>query len=370
MKNGRPRIVVECFYQKIKPQQEVSVMSKKKVYLGLDVHARHCTLGCMDGRGNFHGTVTFRTNEKELIHHVDDLQAGKKYLALEEGPLAYWISQTLKSYVTEIVIADPREIPLVSRNARKNDRDDARNLCRLLRMGELRHVYHPEEDHRTVFKTAVQHYLDCRDHQTNLKRKIKAKYRMWGVVDIDGNSIYNCNKKDHFIRQIKPIAVRNQLERMYSLLEIALHTQSEALKEARRLGARYPEIKEFMKMPGVGPIGALIFDAYIQTPYRFRTKSEVYKYCKLSVTDKTSDNKPIGYSRLDPAGNSELKAMSYRTVIAARNMKRTNEVKRYYQDSLKQTKDKTHARLNTQRKIVSVMHGIWRKKEAYKPELF
>ncbi len=345
-------------------------MSKKQVYMAIDAHARHCVLGVMNCRGNFLYSNRFTTCETELIKNVKDVDAGKKILAIEEGPLVFWIAQTLRPYVDEIVISDPRETFLISRNAMKRDKLDVRNLCRLLRLGELKQVYHPQEDHRAIFKAAVQQYIDIRNQQRSIKQKIKAKYRGWGVPDVEGVSVYNPDKKDKYLKKVNALAVRNQLERLYSLLSIAIEMQVSALKEAIRLSRRYLEIKKFMKIPGVGIIGAMIFDAYIQTPDRFRRKQHLWRYSKLGVTDRSSDGKPLAYKRLDRAGNGELKAMSYRAFLAALNRKDENEVRQFYNRSLQQTRNQTRARLNTQRKILSVLHGVWRKKEVYRPELF
>ena len=115
----------------------------------------------------------------------------------------------------------------------------------------------------------------------------------------------------------------------------------------------------------MGDIGALIFDAYIQTPHRFTHKSCLFRYCQLAVTDRSSDGKPLGFKRLDRAGNSELKSMSYRAFLCAMRVKRQNEVRTFYENSKRSTCNPTRARLNTQRKIISVMHGVWRKGEEY-----
>lgn len=344
-------------------------MSRKKVYLAIDAHASHCVLGVMDCRGNFGGSYRFVTSETELISHVEEIDAGKKILTVEESEIAYWISRTLRPYVTEIIIADPREIPLVSRNACKNDRNDVRNLCRLLRLGELRRVYHPEDDSRAVFKTTVQQYIDLRNQVKKLKQKIKGKYRYWGIP-IAGKSVYNQQKKHMYLKQISSTAVRNQLKRLYCLLDVSTKMKESVLKEAEHFGKKFPEISEFMKIPGIGIVGALIFDAYIQTPHRFRKKSQLYRYSKLSIVKRSSDEKQIGRVKLDRAGNGELKAMSNRAFTCAMGTRHDNEVKRYYNASLSQTGNSTHARLNTQRKILSVLHGVWRKREEYRPELF
>ena len=54
-------------------------------------------------------------------------------------------------------------------------------------------------------------------------------------------------------------------ERLYTLLSAALETQDSALKEAESLNQKHHEIKEFLKIPGVGIIGALVFDAIFST---------------------------------------------------------------------------------------------------------
>jgi len=221
-----------------------------------------------------------------------------------------------------------------------------------------------------VFKASVQQYLDFRDQETALKRKIKAKYRSWGVPRVEGTCVYNPKKRGDYLGQLKSPVIRNQLSRLYVMLDNALSMQASALAEAKRLGSQYPEIKEFMKVPGIGNIGALLFDSYIQTPDRFTSKSRLHRYCQLAVTDRSSDGKPLGYKRLDKAGNSELKAMSYRAFIVAMRILRPNEVRAFYEASLLRTRNHTRARLNTQRKILSVLHGIWRSGQEYKPELF
>jgi transposase len=324
----------------------------------------------MSARGEFQRSWRFPTGERELIRHVTGVEAGCKILAIEEGPLTYWVAQTLRPYVEDVLIADPKENPSISRNAMKNDKVDVRQLCRLLRLGELKRVYHPEDDERAVFKAAVQQYLDFRDQEVKLKHKLKAKFRGWGVHQIEGTEVYNPKKREEFLARVKHKAVEHQLRRLYVMLETAVEMQKLALDESVHLARGYPEIPEFKKLPGVGDVGALVFDAYIQMPHRFPHKSCLYRYCQLAVTDRSSDGKPLGYKRLDRAGNSELKAMSYRAFLSAMRVKRDNEVRRYYQQSLQNTGEPTRARLNTQRKILSVMHGLWRKGEEYEAAKF
>jgi transposase len=293
-----------------------------------------------------------------------------KYLTVEEGPLAAWIARTLNEYTAKILICDPRKNSNIRRDPNKNDHRDTCELSRLLWLGELSAVYHPQDDERAIFKAAAQQYLDLRKTQINLKCKLKAKFRSWGVPDVEGTLVYGARHRSEYLDRMARPVIRHQLQRLYDLLDEALRVQEEAFQELQHIGQPYPEIHEFTKIPGVGPVGAHIFDAFIQTPDRFADKQKVWRYCQIAVTDRSSDGKPLGYRRLDRNGNSELKALSYWAWKGAIHCREDNEVKRFYQLSLERTHDRTHARLNTQRKIIAAMWSLWKRKEAYQPERF
>ena len=341
---------------------------RKIAYLSMDVHARNCVLGDMDGNGKFRGNQSFTTCEVNIIKALKAIKAKKKYLVIEAGPMSNWVAQVANDHLTKVFICDPRENALIFKGSFKNDKIDTKKLCRLLRLNEFKEVYHPENDQRAIFKAAIQHYQDLRDQLTAVKQKIKAMYRQWGLIDVFTDSVYSVSGRDRFLAQVQHRPIYSQLKRLYTILDTTAAMKQDALNSMVSLGRHYPEIKEFEKMSGMGITGSHTFDAYIQTPHRFAKSSRLWKYSRLGITDRSSDGKPLGFKRLDKSGINELKALSYRAFLTA--MKSDNEVKGFYLKSLQRTHDKKHARLNTQRKILSVMLGIWKKGEAYRPELF
>lgn len=341
---------------------------KKIAYLAMDVHANNCVLGEMGYAGTFRGNQVFPTSEQNIIEALKGVKAKEKYLTLEESNLAYWVAQVSSPYVTDVIPCDPKENALIYRSSVKKDKVDTKKLCRLLRLGELKRVYHPESDDRALFKASAQHYIDFRDQQIALKQKIKAMYRHWGVIDVSGEAVYSAEKRHDYLSQVTHLNIRNQLNRLYSIMDSTESMQQKAKKSMISLGRKYPEIKEFKKIPGIGDISAHIFDAFIQTPDRFASRRKLWRYCRLGVTDRSSDGKPLGYKRLDRSGISEIKASIYQAWMSA--LKGDNEVKQFYLNSLQRTHSRVHARLNTQRKIIAVMLRLWKSGEAYKPQLF
>jgi len=341
---------------------------RKIAYLAIDVHASNSVLGEMESDGHFRGNQSFTTSEKNIIDTLKAVKAKEKYLTIEEGPLTYWAAQVAAPYVTEVIPCDPIENALIYKSPHKKDKVDTKKLCRLLRLGELNRVYHPENDHRALFKAAAKHYIDLRYQLIALKQKIKAMYRHWGIIDVNGMSVYSPKGREEFLRLIKHIHIHNQLHRLYCLMDKTESMREQALKAMKRMGRKYPEIKEFIKIPGMGEVGAHLFDAHIQTPHRFPDKHKFWRYCRMGVTDRSSDGKPLGFKRLDRSGISELKAIAYRAWMVS--MKGDNEVKRFYSESFRRTYSHVHARLNTQRKILAVMYGLWKRGEPYNPQLF
>ena len=200
---------------------------QKIAYLAIDLHAKNFMMGNMDDKGIFKGNLKYSTSEKHIIHALKSVKAIIKYLTIEEGPLTYWAAQIANPYVEQVFVCDPRENALIYKSPNKKDKVDAQRLCRLLRLGELKRVYHAENDDRSIFKAAVQHYIDLRNQLIRVKHKIKAMFRRWGVIDVSTDSVYSKAGRDKYLELIKHLPIRTQLKRLYYLMD-----QTDALRKS------------------------------------------------------------------------------------------------------------------------------------------
>lgn len=341
-------------------------------YTGLDLHATHSEFGVIDGHGQEQQRHKLATDPKLMNDWLGSLSANHIFLAVEEGPLTQWISWQLSGVVDELVVCDPKENFWISRSAKKTDRIDAVKLARLLRMGELRPVWHSEQKNdRALFAAAATHYITMRREQVRLKHQIKSRFRRWGVIDVSGETVYSTQGRAGYLEQLTDGCIRTQIAGLFTLLDHTVDAQADAKEQMLRLGSGYEEIVEFQKMPGIGPILAYLFSGIVQTPHRFERVQQLWRWGGLGITDRSSNGKPLGYEKLDPNGRSEIKDISYRAWKAgATQATTTNEVKRFYETSLSNSSSQTNARLNTQRKILKVLWTIWRKQVCYNPDLF
>ena len=136
-----------------------------------------------------------------------------------------------------------------------------------------------------------------------------------------------------------------------------------------RAAQALPEISIIRTAPGIGPISACRFSAYVHSPQRFSSTRKLWKYCRLSVSHRSSNGKPLRRPRIDRSGCGRLKDVSRKAFEAALRRKDNNGFQRAYYRALEQTHDATHARLTVQRKIVSTLRAMWINQTPYSDRL-
>lgn len=342
--------------------------TQKQAYIGIDLHSKNFCIGYMNNTGKYINQQTLPTTAKQLAGAVARIPAGHKSLTIEQGNMAFWAANELAPLVDKLIICDPRENALISRNTCKNDSLDTYRLCKLLRLGELKSVWCPGQlGQRRLFFHQIKEYQRLRKMLTNNKRQLLSTLRHWGY----NRKVSKGDYRDwsEVVGGIAPEGLRQEIRAKFEL--IAMLARQKKLQQERyeQHGADYWEIAEFQKMPGIGAIGAHTFSGYIQNPHRFSSRGELISFCKLGVRSYRSDGRKLRSERLSKAGYGCLKEVSHRAWKVAKGGE--NEVNWFFQDSLKRCEgNKDHARLNTQRKILKTLWSLWKNKQTYRPEKF
>src|SRR5262249_23145746 len=246
----------------------------------------------------------------------------------------------------------PQANAWIAKDADKCDRIDAFKLADLLRLNRFKEVHYPAAQSRRDFKVLVQHYDELTQQQARLKTKLKARLRMQGVI-VSGEEVFSAKGRKAALQEVKSAVVRTAIKQLYAVLDQSRASQTEARRLMLRAAQALPEIKWLKTAPGIGPIGACRFSAYIHEPRRFSSTRKLWKYCRLSVSHRSSNGKPLRRPRLDRMGCGRLKDVSRKAFEAALRRRDHNGFQRAYHRALAQTHDARHARLTVQRKIVS-----------------
>ena len=110
-------------------------MSSEK-YIGLDVHQATISVAVMDSQGKVVMESILETKASTLLEFFAGLR-GSLFVTFEEGTWAAWLYDLLKPHVTEVLVCNPRKIPL-HKQGNKSDKIDARKLAERLRLHDLK----------------------------------------------------------------------------------------------------------------------------------------------------------------------------------------------------------------------------------------
>jgi transposase len=338
-----------------------------QVYVGLDLGSSLFQQVTINASGAISLNRSFSTSEANLRKAFADLR-GEIQVHLEAGELAPWVTAVISPLVQRVVCSHPAANAWIAKDADKCDRVDAFKLAELLRLNRFKEVHYPQQQSRRDFKTLVQHYDELTAQQARLKTKLKARLRMQGVI-VTGERLFSAAGRKPVLAQVRSRDIRLAITQLYEVLDQSISAQAQARLLMLRAAQAFPEIKLFRTVPGVGPIGACRFSAYIHAPQRFSSKRKLWKYCRLSVSHRSSNGKPLRRPRLDRSGCGRLKDVSRKAFEVAVRSRHDNGFKRTYQQALESTHDAVHARLTVQRKIVSTLRAIWLSHSPYREQL-
>lgn len=336
-------------------------------YVGLDLGSTACYQVVMTADGKIIRSRPFAASEQNLRLAFSGFD-GDLLVHTEAGELADWVCQVIQPLVKRVVVSHPQSLAWIAKDSRKCDKVDARKLADLLRSNLTHKVFLAENQARRAFKQLVRHYDEAARAQARLKAKLKARLRCQGIIRRDGR-VFGKLEREAVTAQISDKFLRQMFQQLYATLD-ALRQEMKTAKQLMLDAARqFPEIKLPQTAPGIGVIGACRFVAYIQTPLRFSNKRKLWRYCRLGIAHRSSDGKLLAHPRLDRNGCGALKDVSRKAFDAAMRSRKDNSFKCAYEQSLAATRDKVHARLTVQRKIVATLRAMWLTNQPYRADL-
>jgi transposase len=196
-------------------------------------------------------------------------------VAIEVGGHSPWVSRLLEELGHEVVVANPREVHLISRSNRKSDRKDAELLARLVRVD--RKLLCPIE-HREADKSQALMVAKARAAQVRARTLLINFVRQ--VVKAQGYRLPSCSAEAFAGRARRELPSEIVKELRPTLASIADMTVQIRAYDRRieALQKRYPETEIFRQIPGVGPVTALVFYMVVQSPERFQDSRMVGAY--------------------------------------------------------------------------------------------
>lgn len=245
--------------------------------IGIDLGDRQSRYCVLNEAGEVVAASAVATTKKGLAQTFGALPPCR--IALEVGSQSAWTSRLLRGWRHEVIVANARQVKLISQSSRKDDRVDAETLARLARADPalLRPVAHRGEQAQLDL-ARVRVRADLVAARTALVNAAR------GLVKPFGERLPGCDAAAVDVGTLAGLpaelaaAVRPLVEEAAALTVRIRKLDVEVEQIAR---ARYPETRLLKQVSGVGALIALTFILTIDDAARFAKSRDVGCYVGL-----------------------------------------------------------------------------------------
>jgi transposase len=333
--------------------------------IGMDLGDRNSRYCVLDQGGEVIAEGSVATTRKAMTQKLAGL--GRCRIAIEVGTHSPWLSRLLSGLGHEVIVANARQVQLISTSSRKNDRVDAQTLARLARVDPqlLRPIRHrSEKAQQDLMVIRIRAALvDARTSLVNAVRGLaKAMGERLPACDADSLGVEKLEGLPEKLQEVmKPLA-----EQVESLTEKIKKSEQTIEQIARR---DYPETELLRQVSGVGPLIALTFVLTVEDKQRFAKSRDVGCYVGLRPKQSESGERQPQL-RITKEGDKYLRKMLVQGahLILSRKGPDT-DLKRW---GLKLAERggknaKKRAVVAVARKLSILLHCLWVNGEVYEP---
>jgi transposase len=270
--------------KKAEQQPKQSGVSKQAgLTIGLDLGDKTSQYCALDE----HGKVLFERRTATTKKGITQVFGGKgKWrVALEVGTHSPWVSRLLKSYGHEAIVANARQVKLITESSRKSDKLDAQMLARLARLDPelLRPIRHSEQ--------AQGHLLTIRVRAALLEARTGLVNTARGLAKAYGERLAKCDADQMGIEQARelPEVLREALEPLLLQVEVLTEQIQASDRKVEQIArTQYPETTRLKQVSGVGDLIATTYVLTVEDPQRFQRSRDVG--CYVGLRPRRSDS--------------------------------------------------------------------------------
>jgi transposase len=347
------------------PTRSRKIRRADRVTIGMDLGdktSRYCVL---NAAGEVIGEGSCATTPKGMVQLFGSLPHCR--IAIEVGTHSPWVSRLMKKLGHEVIVANARQVKLISQSSRKNDKLDAQMLARLARMDPalLRPIQHrSEEAQKDLMTIRIRSALvEARTGLVNAAR---------GLTKATGERLASCDADQMDVEKLGelPADLRETLKPLLAEVESLTEKIKECDRKIEQIARdRYPETKLLRQVSGVGPLIALTFILTIEDKERFKKSRDVGCYVGLRPKQSESGERQPEL-RITKEGDVYLRKLLVQGAhcIMAKRAPDT-DLKRWGTKLAGRggKNARKRAMVAVARKLAILLHRLWATGEVYEP---
>jgi transposase len=279
-----------------------------KHYAGIDVSLECSSVCVVDANGKILREAKVASEPKPLIAWFRSLGIELERIGLEAGPLSQWLFAAMKEVNLAVELLETRHVrDAFKAMPVKSDRNDARGIAQLMRLGWFRPVHCKSMDAQetrsllTARKLVQSKLRDVENSLRGILRGFGLKVGKTTELKFAGRIEELVSGHPHLEMIARALlAVHAVLRKEFATFE----------KQTRKLARSDTRTRLLMSTPAVGPIVALTYASAIDDPARFKSSKQVGAH--FGLTPKKYQSGETDYTgRISKIGDGAVRAALY-----------------------------------------------------------
>lgn len=329
------------------------------VYGAIDLHMRYSQIRILDGEGRVQREQRVETSPARLVAVFGG--HGPMRILLETGTESEWVAQTLEAAGHEVIVADPNYAPMYGEIRRKikTDRRDVAALAEANRRGWYRATHRVSAGQR-----AVRQVLRSRRQLVQMRSGTIALIR--SLLRQGGYRLARSSSERMPARLATLVLPSGLTETLAPLRRLVETLTTEIAGVDARLATQAqtdPTVRRLQSVPGVGPVVALTFRAFVDDVSRFGSAGQVSAAIGLVPReDSSAERRHRGH--ITKAGPCELRSLLVQAAWACWRSKASGTL-RAWVERLAGRRGKRIAVVALARRLSRILFAVWRDQSVF-----
>jgi transposase len=334
-------------------------------YAGIDVSLECSSVCIVDGSGKIVREGTVASEPAALIAWFNSLGLRVERIGLEAGPLSQWLCPALREAGLSVELLETRHVrDAFKAMPVKSDRNDARNIAQLMRLGWFRPVHCKSmeaQETRAVLSARKLLQTKLRDVENSVR----------GILRGFGLKVGKTTERSFAARINELVAGHPTLEKLAQALlaahAVLLREFNGLERHVRVLARSSPQAKLLMTTPSVGAIVALTYASGIDDPSRFHSSKTTGAHFGLTPRKYQSGQTDIN-GRISKIGDPSVREALYQAahVMLTRPIKGCAHLKSWAMRIARRA-GMRKAKVALARKLAVIMHRMLADGQAFNP---
>lgn len=239
-----------------------------ELYVGLDVGLQETSLCVVDRDGKNVREAKVPTDPEAIRSALAGFADGLQRIGLEASSIGLWLYRELHPAGLPVIVVEARHMHAsLSAMRNKTDRNDARGIAQMMRLGWFRAV-HVKNIEAQRLRTLLSNRKLLKRKLIDMENHIRGALRTYGLL----------------IGQVGRVGFEARVRELVERTDIVFTTMIETMLDVRRavwegfnrlhkilLRVVQHDVvcRRLMTVPGVGPVAALSFKVGVDDPLRF-----------------------------------------------------------------------------------------------------